>query len=78
MQISVRKNDCLRNYRCVRYKTWHKIALCHAKINLDNSYMPVRKAIAAIIPRNNKIIPIATNVSCNSTELIFITYSLND
>jgi hypothetical protein len=28
-----------------------------------------------MIPRNNKIIPIATNVSCNSTELIFITYS---
>jgi hypothetical protein len=49
-----------------------------SKLICGNSYMPVRKAIAAIIPRNNKIIPIATNVSCNSTELIFITYSLKD
>ena len=36
-------------------------------------YIPVIRAIAAIMPRNNKIIPIATNVSCSSTELIFIT-----
>ena len=57
-------------------KTWHKIAYAMSKSICGNSYMPVRKAIAAIIPRNNKIIPIATNVSCNSTELIFITYSL--
>jgi len=38
-------------------------------------YIPVKNAIAAIIPRNNRIIPMATNVSCSSTELIFfITY----
>ena len=46
--------------------------------NYNNFYIPVNKAIAAIIPRNNKIIPMATKVSCSSTELIFfIIFNFN-
>ena len=46
--------------------------------NYNNNYIPVNRAMAAIIPRNNKIIPMATKVSCNSTELIFfIIFNFN-
>lgn len=75
MQISVRK----MNLKIIENdpaffgeKKWHGIYLCHEKLIIyNNSYIPVKKAIAAIIPRNNKIIPIATKVSCSSTELTF-------
>src|SRR5665647_2071647 len=53
-------------------KKWHRVYLCHKKLRIIIIfYIPVNKAIAAIIPRNNKIIPMATKVSCSSTELIF-------